>query len=74
MMLASWYVTLKHEFPTEMPPELQEHRDDILFARWLVLTGRISDFGPFPSPAKGQVVRLPRAGRSRRRAPAAAAA
>ncbi len=48
MMIASWYVALKHDFPTRMPPELRQRRKKILFARWLVLTGRLSDFGPLP--------------------------
>lgn len=47
-MLASWYVALKHDFPTRMPPELTQRRKRVLFARWLVLTGRLSDFGPLP--------------------------
>ncbi len=52
-MLASWYVALRHEFPTELPPEVQVLRKQMLFARWLVLTGRLSDWGPFPN---GQTV------------------
>ena len=47
-MIASWYVALKHDFPTRMPAELSQRRKRILFARWLVLTGRLSDFGPLP--------------------------
>ncbi len=74
MMLASWYVALKHELPSELPPELLEHRERILFARWLVMTGRVSDFGPFPGPAIGQLAQAVQAKRPRRRAPAAAAA
>ncbi len=73
-MLASWYVALKHELPTELPPGLQEHRQRVLFARWLVMTGRVSDFGPFPGPAMAQATRPRRTGRSRSRALAAAAA
>ncbi len=49
MMLASWYVKLKHEFPTRLPPELEGNGDRLRFARWLVLTGRLSDFGPYPA-------------------------
>ncbi len=48
-MLASWYVTLKHELPTRLPPELADYADRLRFARWLVLTGRLSDFGPYPA-------------------------
>jgi hypothetical protein len=49
VILASWYVALKHELPTDLPRELEASRDRLLFARWLVLTGRLSDFGPYPS-------------------------
>ncbi len=48
-MLASWYVTLKHQFPNQLPPEVAAYGDRLRFARWLVLTGRLSDFGPFPA-------------------------
>ncbi len=40
------YLALKHKFPTELPPELRERQDHLLFARWLVLTGQLSDFVP----------------------------
>ena len=56
MMLASWYVSLRHELPTRMPDDLLEHRDRVLFARWLVLTGRLTDWGPWPD--SGEVVSL----------------
>ncbi len=62
-MLGSWYVTLKHDFPTRLPPELADYADRLRFARWLVLTGRLSDFGPYPAgpvdggrPSWGQLV------------------
>jgi hypothetical protein len=58
-MLASWYVALKHDFPTKMPSELKQARKRILFARWLVLTGRLSDFGPLPEmPRRSEPVAL----------------
>lgn len=43
-MLASWYVKIRHQFPTTIPGNLLAERDRILFARWLVLTGRLSDW------------------------------
>ncbi len=49
MMLASWYVALGHRLPPELPRELRPARDRLLFARWLVMTGRLSDFGPYPA-------------------------
>lgn len=47
-MLVSWYVALRHEFPTEMPPELRERGARIQFARWLVLNGLLSDWPTCP--------------------------
>ncbi len=59
MMIASWYVALKHDFPRRMPPELRSGRERVLFARWLVLTGRLSDFGPLPEmPRRSDPVAL----------------
>ncbi len=52
-MIASWYVALKHELPKYLPPDVAEHRDRLLFARWLVMTGRLSDFGPYPGGRTG---------------------
>ncbi len=58
-MLASWYVTLKHELPTHLPPELAADADRLRFVRWLVLTGRLSDFGPHPAGlADGRLLSL----------------
>lgn len=52
MMLASWYVALRHEFPTRLPANLLAERDRLLFCRWLILTGRMSDwFEPAIRPA-----------------------
>jgi hypothetical protein len=47
-MTHSIYLQLRRPSPTELPPELLKHRKGVLFARWLVLTGKISDFGPEP--------------------------
>ncbi len=52
-MLASWYVKLKHWLPTRLPPELAPYGDQLRFVRWLVLTGRLSDFGPYPADLAG---------------------
>ena len=49
MMLASWYVALKHTFPTELPSELSANARSVRFARWLVMTGRLTDFGRYPT-------------------------
>ncbi len=45
-MVATSSAVRQHEYPTELPPELVEHWDRLLFARWLVLTGRLSDSLP----------------------------
>ncbi len=47
MMLACWYIALKHTFADDVPPELRPHRDGVQFARYLVLTDRLSDWGPY---------------------------
>ncbi len=39
------YSELKHEFPEEMAPELEPYRERVLFARWLVQMGHLSDWG-----------------------------
>lgn len=48
MMLSSWYVALKHDFPKRLPEELEDCADAVRFARWLVLTGRLTDWGSYP--------------------------
>jgi len=47
-MIHRSYVALRRTLPTELPPELVEHRQGLSFARWLVLTGKLSDFEPEP--------------------------
>jgi hypothetical protein len=54
MMLASRYVALGHKLPTSLPPELRERRERLLFARWLVLTGRLSDWEAPPDGRAGR--------------------
>ena len=52
-MTVSQYVAMEHEFPTELPPELEPHRERVEFARWLVVSGLLSDWteGPDRSTA-----------------------
>lgn len=44
MTAISKYVEMKHEFATEMPADLQPHRERVEFARWLVLNGQLTDW------------------------------
>ena len=49
MMLDSWYVALGNELPSTLPAGLAEHAAELRFARWLVMTGRLSDWDSYQS-------------------------
>lgn len=56
-MRAAWSLALRHSYQSDVPMRLWRHAARLRFARWLVLTGRLSDWDLAAERVAGEIGR-----------------